>query len=71
MSKSGNDNTESFEVLSTSNVLWEEDMFLRIFTNVSVNKSDDSDLKNYAFCSAPERCYLAISGIAHKMLAAS
>lgn len=49
MSKSGNENTESSEVLSTSNVLWEEDMFLRIFTNVSVNKSDDSGSEKLRF----------------------
>lgn len=49
MSKSGNENTESSEVLSTSNVLWEKDMFLRIFTNVSVNKSDDSGSEKLRF----------------------
>ena len=49
MSKSANENPESSEVLSTSNVLWEEDMFLRIFTNVSVNKSDDSGSEKLRF----------------------
>lgn len=59
MSKSGSENTEPSEAF-TSNVLRREGVGLRIFAQVSVNKSDALWFRKIiCFCSVSERCYLA------------
>lgn len=72
MLKSGNENNEPSEVLSVSNILWGEDMCLRIFTNVSVNKSDAFWFRKNIFSVQLLKDVTWLnSGIAYKMFAAS